>query len=244
MLHLAAQARVSESTRRPRRGAVVNVLGTVNLLRQCIEHGVGRFVFASTGGALYGDEAPRPTPEDAPPRPCSPYGASKAAGEAYVRAMCGSASVPFTILRFGNVFGPHRGGARPPGVVAAFIRAVLNGESPVIFGDGQQTRDYVYLSDAVEAQVLAMGMRGSGVFNIGTGKARTVREVFGAVARLTGYPGEPAHREARPGEARHSCLDAGRARRRLGWSPAVPFEAGVERTLRAMQWPDPAPTSP
>ena len=235
VFHLAAQSRVSDSVHDPRRCALVNVGGTLNLLRQCIEHGIQRFVFASTGGALYGDEAPRPTPEDAPPRPRSPYGASKAVAEAWVAALCEAASLSYTIFRFANVYGPHQGAARPPGVVASFIRAVLDGEAPVIHGDGLHERDYVYVSDAVEAQVLAMRMRGSGVFNIGTGIARTVREVFDAVAQLTRYRGEPVHGNELPGDLRYSCLDAGRARRELGWIPAVSFESGVERTLRSMR---------
>ena len=239
VFHLAAQSSIPHSLRAPCRNAAVNVLGTVNLLVQCIEHGVGRFVFASTGGALYGCSAPRPTPEESPPAPVSPYGASKAAAEVYVTTLCSAASLPYTILRFGNVFGPRDKNADPPGVVAKFIRALLRDETPVIHGDGLNQRDYVYIADVVEAQMLSMRSRGSGIYNIGTGAARTVREVFELVARLMRHDGEPEHRAARAGELRHSCLDPGRARRELGWRPRVSFEAGVELTLRAMRDPGP-----
>ena len=192
-------------------------------------HGVRRFVLASTGGALYGDAAPLPTPESEPPAPASPYGASKAAAEAWAAAMTGLAGMRCTILRYGNVYGPGQAGDGS-GVVAAFARAMLGGEPPVIYGDGLQERDYVHVADVVDAHLRALG-GGEGVFNLGTGTARTVREVFEAVAAATGYGGAPVHAPARPGELRRSCLDVRRAARVLGWTARVPFADGIARTV-------------
>ena len=237
VVHLAARASVAESVRDPCASAAVNVCGTVNALRHSLDRGVSRFVFASTGGALYGDSAPLPTPEDGPLSPRSPYGASKLAAEAYVRAMSRAGGMRHAILRLGNVYGP--GGRAPgepePGVVGAFARAMLSGEAPIIYGDGLNQRDFVHLGDAVEAFVLSLGMNGDGVFNIGTGAARTVREVFEIVARAAGYAGKPVYRAARPGDLRRSCLDARRARRVLGWRARMPFERGVEQTVQRMR---------
>lgn len=231
VFHLAAQSSVGESVRAPLRTAAVNVSATVNLLEQCAAHGVRRFVFGSTGGALYGDPAPLPTPEDHPPSPVSPYGASKAAAESFVAAMSRAAGMRFTILRYANVYGP--GEAARASVVTAFCRAVLDGVRPVIHGDGLQQRDYVYVDDVVEANLRALEWRDGGVFNIGTGTARTVRQVFDAVAAAAGYRGGPAFAEARPAEVRDSCLDVRRAQRLLGWSARVPFGEGIQRCLRS-----------
>ena len=243
VLHLAARADVSESVRDPARGVAVNVCGTLNVLRASLACGVRRFVFASSGGALYGDSAPLPTPEDCPADPLSPYGASKVAGEAYVRAMSRAGGMPYTILRLANVFGPRQGApgqpdraaCAEPGVIPAFARAMLRGDPPVIHGDGLNKRDYVHVQDVVEAHRAALGMHGHGVFNIGTGTVRTVRGIFEAVARATRYRGEPVYGEARPGDVRHSCLDARLARQKLGWRPRVRFESGIADTVGSMR---------
>lgn len=235
VVHLAAQASVVESVLDPVGGAAVNVCGTVNLLNLCLAFGVRRFVFASTGGALYGDTAPQPTPETVPPAPLSPYGASKAAAEQYVRAMSRQGAMGCTILRLGNVYGPGRAADGESGVVSAFARAMLGGDHPVIHGDGLSERDYVHVHDVIEAFRLALGMRGDGVFNIAAGTAHTVREVFDAVARAVRYPHEPVYAPARAGELRRCRLDIARAARELGWRPRVPFERGVARTVDAMR---------
>ena len=233
VVHLAAVSDVAASVCDPARAAAVNVGGTVNVLGRCAAHGVRRVVFASTGGALYGDAAPLPTPEDWPPSPPSPYGASKAAAEARVAALAGGAGMGVAILRYGNVYGA-RGGACA-GVVPAFCRAVLAGVPPAIHGDGLQERDYLYVDDAVAATERALAFDGDGVFNIGTGSSRTVREVFEAVAAAAGYRGGPAFAAAPPGEVRRSRLDVRRARQRLGWSARVGFADGVAGTLRELR---------
>lgn len=235
VFHLAARTSVAESVRAPCRGAAVNVGGTVRVLRQSLASGARRFVFASSGGALYGDAAPRPTPEDARAAPCSPYGVSKAAGEGYVRTMSALGGMRHTILRYGNVYGPG-GAARPePGVVDAFAAAMLGGAAPAIHGDGLDERDYVYIDDVVEAHLAALAADVDGAFNVASGEARTVCEVFGTVARATGFRGAPGRAPAPPGQVRRVRLDVGRAGRELGWTPGVGFEEGVARTVRAMR---------
>lgn len=235
VIHLAAQASVAESLRDPVRGAAVNVCGTVNVLEHSRACGARRFVFASTGGALYGEAAERAASEAAPCAPASPYGASKAAAEAYVLVLCRLAGMPFTVLRLANVYGAGPHGAAGAGVVHEFARSMLRGERPVIYGDGRAERDYVHLDDVVEAYRLALGMSGDGVFNIASGTARTVRAVFDAVAGAVGYEGAPVFAAARPGELRLSRLDPARARRELGWRARVPFSSGVKRTVEAMR---------
>ena len=232
VFHLAARAAVHESVRSPARCAAVNVCGTVNVLERCRDFGVRRFVLASSGGALYGDGAPCPTPESRAPSPVCPYGVSKAAAEAYATVIARLAGMRCIALRYGNVYGPRR---RACGVVAAFARAMLNGAAPVIHGDGLQARDYVYIDDAVEASVRALGAAAEGAFNIGTGVSHTVRQVFEAVAAAAGYEGDAVHGEALPGEVRRSCLDAGRARRVLGWRARVAFAEGIARTVEGIR---------
>ncbi|MXY16823.1 MAG: NAD-dependent epimerase/dehydratase family protein [Acidobacteria bacterium] len=237
VIHLAARASVVESLREPLACTRVNVCGTVNVLQHSLACGVRRFVFASTGGALYGESPFGPMSETAPAAPVSPYGASKAAAEAYVGAMSRSGAIRCTVLRLGNVYGPAPAAAAAPGVVAAFARAMLAGRRPVIYGDGLAERDFVHIDDVVEAHRLALGMTGDDVFNIASGRARTVREVFDAVAAAAGYEGEPEFAPPRPGELRISRLDVGWARRELGWRARVPFARGVARTVASMRAP-------
>ena len=215
--------------------------GTVNVLKRCLDFGVRRFVFASTGGALYGQSRRRPTPETAAPAPMSPYGASKAAAELYVRTMSESRAMPYAILRPGNVYGPGRGGRPAPGVIGSFAGAMLNGSPPVIYGDGLNERDFVHVDDVVEALRLALHMRGNGVFNIATATARTVNQVLEAVAHAANWTGEARYAPARPGELRASCLDVRRASRVLRWRPRVEFERGIAGTVGALRAPAAGP---
>ena len=235
VFHLAAFASVVDSLREPLKCTAVNVSGTVNVLQHSLACGVGRFVFASTGGALYGETAARAVPETAPCAPVSPYGASKAAAEAYVGAMSRAGAMRHVILRLGNVYGAAPGGAAGPGVVTLFARAMLAGRRPVIYGDGLSERDFVHIDDAVEAHRAALSLSADGVFNIASGRSRTVREVFNAVAAAADYHGEPRYAPSRPGELRLSRLDAARARRELGWRARVPFEPGVARTVESLR---------
>ena len=235
VFHFAARAGVAGAGACGAEEAAANVRGTCNVLEQCAASGVRRIVFASTGGALYGDTVPLPTPEDHPPAPLSPYGASKVACEACVVSMSALSGMRYTILRYGNVYGPGRGVRGGPGVVTAFARAMLEGTRPVVYGDGRHERDYVYVDDAVEAALCALRTQADGVFNIGTGTARTVHEVFETVCGAVGYRGEPDHVRMRPGEVRRSCLDARRAGQALRWRARVQFSEGVERTVLSLR---------
>lgn len=235
VFHVAAHASVSESVRDPVHDAEVNVLGTLNVLQQCTAYGVGRVVFCSTGGALYGEPETLPADEEHPVRPLSPYGASKAAAEAYVQTACSLSGIRYTILRYGNVYGPRQDPFGEAGVVAIFANAMMRGQRPTIFGDGSQERDYVYVDDVVQANVLALGQDENGVYNIGTGEGTTVTQVFDALAGATDYDGSPEHAAERPGDVHRIYLDVRRAERGLGWRAAVPLDEGIRRTVDAMR---------
>ena len=235
VFHAAAHASVSESVRDPMHDAEVNVLGALNVLQQCAAYGAGRIVFISTGGALYGEPERLPADEEHPVLPLSPYGASKAAAETYVRTLCPLSGIRYTILRPGNVYGPRQDPFGEAGVVAIFANAMLRGQRPVIFGDGSHERDYVYVDDVVQANVLALGQGGDGVYNIGTGRGTTVSQIFDALAGATDYGGSPEHAAERPGDVHRIYLDVGRAERELGWRASVSFGEGIWRTVDAMR---------
>ena len=235
VFHVAAHASVSESVRDPMHDAEVNVLGTLNVLQQCAAYGVERFVFSSTGGALYGEPERLPADEEHPVRPLSPYGASKAAAEAYVQTFCALSNIRYTILRYGNVYGPRQDPFGEAGVVAIFANAMMRGQRPTIFGDGAHERDYVYVDDVVQANVLALAQDEDGVYNIGTGEGTTVSQVFDALAGATDYDGSPEHAAERPGDVRRIYLDVRRAERNLGWRATMPLGEGIRRTVDAMR---------
>ncbi len=235
VFHVAAHASVSESVRDPMHDAEVNVLGTLNVLQQCAAYGVGRFVFSSTGGALYGEPERLPADEEHPVSPLSPYGASKAAAEAYVQTHCALSGIRYTILRYGNVYGPRQDPFGEAGVVAIFANAMMRGQPPTIFGDGSHERDYVYVDDVVRANVLALTQSEDGVYNIGTGEGTTVAQVFDALAGATDYGGSPEHAAERPGDVHRIYLDVRRAERGLGWRASVSLEEGIRCTVDAMR---------
>ena len=235
VFHVAAHASVSESVRDPMHDAEVNVLGTLNVLQQCDAYGVRHVVFTSTGGALYGEPERLPADEEHPVRPLSPYGASKAAAEVYVQALCSLSGIRYTILRYGNVYGPRQDPFGEAGVVAIFANAMMRGQRPVIFGDGSHERDYVYVDDVVQANVCALARDENGVYNIGTGEGTTVSQVFDALAGATDYAGAPEHATERPGDVHRIYLDVRRAERELGWRAVVPLGEGIRRTVDAMR---------
>jgi UDP-glucose 4-epimerase len=227
VLHLAAQADVRVSVEHPVEDAAVNVLGTVRVLEAAARHGA-QVVFSSTGGAIYG-ECEEPATEDAPLRPVSPYGTAKLAGEEYLRAfnrLHGSAHVA---LRFGNVYGPRQDPHGEAGVVAIFLGSLFRSEAPRIFGDGAQTRDYVYVGDVARATLSALGQEG-GVFNVGTGKETSVVELFELCKRVSGSSLDPTHVDARLGELQRSVLDTERAAHELGFRAMVELEDGLQAT--------------
>ncbi len=229
--HLAAQVDVRVAIERPEHDAQVNVLGTVNVLEAARRHGT-QVVFASTGGAIYG-ECEGPAPEDAPREPLSPYGVSKLAGEEYVAAYSRLYDTGHVSLRYGNVYGPRQDPHGEAGVVAIFLGRLAGGERPRIFGDGRQTRDYVYAGDVARATLAAVGKRG--VFNVGTGIETSVLELYELCWKVAGSELEADHAEARLGELQRSVLDVTRAERELGWRPEVGLEDGLRRTWESLQ---------
>ncbi len=230
--HLAAQADVRVSVARPDHDAKINVLGTVNLLQAALEHDT-RIVFSSTGGAIYG-ECERPAPEDAPRRPLAPYGTSKLAGEEYLATYNRLHETRHVTLRYGNVYGPRQDPHGEAGVVAIFFNRLLSGEQPKIFGDGSQTRDYVYVADVVRATLAAAELDG-GVFNVGTGRETSVVELSELCRRVAGKEDvEPVFAPPRPGELQRSVLDISRAVDELGWRPEHSLEDGLRETWEWM----------
>jgi len=232
VVHVAAQAAVSRSVIDPRFDASINVLGTIALLEACRLTGVRRIIYTSTGGAGYGDTDVLPTPEDHPLRPSSPYGVSKTAAERYVDCWAGLTGGRALTLRLANVFGPRQDPAGEAGVVAIFTSRLLAGDPCIVTGDGEQTRDYIYVLDVADAVSRAVVSPDAvGVMNIGTGVEKTVNDIYRELAQLTGVTVPAEHGPARPGEQRRSVLDATRAKKRLGWSAATPFGESLRQTV-------------
>jgi UDP-glucose 4-epimerase len=227
VLHLAAQADVRTSVERPDYDADVNVLGTLRILEAARRHHA-QVVFASTGGAIYG-ECTGPAPETAERRPLAPYGASKLCGEEYLATWNRLYGTNHVSLRFGNVYGPRQEPHGEAGVVAIFLGLLRTGGTPKIYGDGLQTRDYVYVADAVAAVLAAAGHDG-GVFNVGTGVETSVLELYDAIQRACGVEREPSFVEARLGEVQRSVLDVSHAARELGWRPETALAEGLAKT--------------
>jgi UDP-glucose 4-epimerase len=230
VIHLAAQVDVRVSVDRPDLDADVNVLGTVRILEAARRHGA-RVVFASSGGAAYG-ECTGPAPEDAPLRPVAPYGTSKLCGEAYLATWNRLYETAHASLRFGNVYGPRQEPHGEAGVVAIFMGVLADGGTPTIFGDGSQTRDYVYVGDVVASVTAALASGGSGVFNVGTGNETSVLELYEAIQEAAGIRRPPAFAPPRLGELQRSVLDPSLAARELGWRPARPLADGLAETWR------------
>ena len=227
--HLAAQADVRVSVERPDFDADVNVVGTLHVLEAAREHGT-KIVFSSTGGAIYG-ECEGPAREDHPRAPLAPYGVSKLAGEEYIAAYNRLYGVAHVSLRFGNVYGPRQDPKGEAGVVAIFMKRLREGEAPKIFGDGTQTRDYVYVGDVVAA-TLAAAEHAGGVLNVGTGVETSVLELYERIQRAAGVEHEPEFADARPGELQRSVLDASLAKRELDWEPQRTLDEGLAETWR------------
>lgn len=231
--HLAAQISVPASVADPVRDATVNVLGTLAVLEAARRHGTRKVVFATSGGAIYGEPAPEALPVDEAHggHALSPYGAGKRSAEEYLRAYGGLHDLEWTALALANVYGPRQDPTGEGGVVAIFVDRMLAGQPCTIHGDGEQSRDLVFVDDVVHAFVLAMD-RGSGErFNIGTGERTSVNQLFRALSAATGYGREPVHGPARTGDLRHSAVDPRKAARVLGWKPWTTLEEGLAATL-------------
>ena len=238
VFHLAAQIDVRVSVDRPAYDARTNVEGTINVLEAArLAGSVRRFAFASTGGAIYGDTERIPTPEDVPCLPMAGYGQAKFCAEQYLglyRRLHGLSTVA---LRFGNVYGPRQDPHGDAGVIAIFIGRLLDGRPPTIFGDGRQTRDYIYVGDLVEALLTAGDGDAEGAFNIGTEEETDILGLIDALRTAAGVEAgawEPEFAPARLGELQRSCLAVGKAREQLGWSAALDVREGIRRTYEAV----------
>jgi UDP-glucose 4-epimerase len=227
VFHLAAQANVRTSVERPDLDAEINVLGTVRVLEAARRHGA-QVVFSSTGGAIYG-ECEEPAREDAARQPLSPYGTSKLCGEEYLATWNRLYGTSHVSLRFGNVYGPRQEPHGEAGVVAIFMGLLEEGGTPTIYGDGRQTRDYVYVGDVVDA-VLRAAEHDGGVYNVGTGAETSVLELYDEIQRATGIEREAAHAAERLGELQRSVLDPGAAERDLGWQARTSLADGLRAT--------------
>ena len=231
IFHLAAQSSVSVSVRNPVEDAKTNILGTLVLLQKSVKYGVKKFIFSSTGGAIYGDNVKIPTPETEIPNPISPYGIAKLSVEKYLDFFSKEYGLEYVSLRYSNVYGPRQDPYGEAGVVAIFINRMLRGEKVTIFGDGEYVRDYVYVDDVVRANILAMEKGKNVVLNIGTGRGTTVNELFMMLKSITGYSDEPEYAPPRKGDVRKSILDCSKAKEILGWEPEVSLEEGLRRTV-------------
>ncbi|HEY8703278.1 MAG TPA: NAD-dependent epimerase/dehydratase family protein [Gaiellaceae bacterium] len=228
VFHLAAQADVRTSVERPDYDADVNVLGTARILEASRRHGA-KIVFSSTGGAIYG-ECDGPAPETAPRQPLAPYGTSKLCGEEYLATWNRLYGTSHVSLRFGNVYGPRQEPHGEAGVVAIFMGLLRDGGTPKVFGDGSQTRDYVYVHDVVRAMLLAFDHDGGGVYNVGAGIETSVLELYDAIQQVSGIRREPEFAPARLGELQRSVLDPSLAGRELGWRAERALLDGLAET--------------
>ena len=238
VFHHAAQIDVRKSVEDPVFDAEVNVLGTIRLARACLAAGVGQILFASSGGAIYGDPRGFAADEDHPMNPVSPYGTAKLAGEKYLQCLAWERPLAVSLLRYANVYGPRQDGSGEAGVVGIWMRRLLTGHDGVIYGDGGQSRDFVFVGDVVAANLAAFRKTAAGVFNVGTGIETTVNALYDEVARACGSAGAARREPGKPGEQRRSVLDVAKARTALGFSATVSLAEGLRRT--AAWFRDPA----
>ncbi len=233
VMHLAAQTSVRAGVENPIHDASVNLLGLLNVLESAVTVGAKKVVFASSGGTIYGEPKKLPVKETARrgAHPGSPYGISKKAAEDYLVFYKRSRRLDFTALALANVYGPRQDPYGEAGVIAIFAAQMLKGETPLIFGSGEQTRDYVFVEDVVDAFARGADAGSGSLLNVGTGVETTVNELFRAMAKISGFDGEPVHAEARPGELLRSSLDVEQARSTIGWAPWTDLDHGLRSTI-------------
>jgi UDP-glucose 4-epimerase len=231
VFHFAAQIDLRKSVEDPIGDAKINILGSLNLLENCKKYKVKKFIFASTGGAIYGDAKIIPTPENYPEFPLSPYGIEKLATDKYLNYYYKVFNIPFISLRLANIYGPRQNSKGEAGVIAIFCDKMIGKGQPIIHGAGKATRDFVYVDDVVEAAILAMKSGKTGIYNIGTGKETDINTIFRKLKKLLGSNCKEVHGSAKPGEQKRSCLDYGKAKRELGWQPRYNLEKGLKETV-------------
>jgi len=235
LVHHAAQMSVRVSVEAPLMDAQENILGSLNLFQAAAQVKTEKIIFASTGGAMYGDQAPVPAREDDRAQPECPYGIAKLAVEHYLHFYQREYGIIPISLRYANVFGPRQNGLGEAGVVAIFIEKFLAGQQPVINGDGLQTRDFVYVGDIVAANLLALNYPQEGIFNLGTSRETDILTIYLELQEILGSSLGPVHGPAKPGEQRRSALDNIRAQELLGWKPRVGLVEGLARTAAAFR---------
>ncbi len=231
VIHNAAQLSVRVSVENPLMDADINVIGGLNVIQACHTHNVNKIIFASSGGTVYGEQKYFPADEEHPTRPISPYGVAKLATENYLYYFYKTYGLKYISLRYGNIYGPRQDPYGEAGVVAIFSSKIIKESSPIINGDGLQTRDYVYVGDVVDVNIRAIESDFTGSLNIGTGKETTVMELFKILREVSGESGiEEVHGPAREGEQRRSQLSYGLAKKILGWQPEITLEEGLKST--------------
>ncbi len=231
VIHHAAQMDVRRSVEDPGHDASVNIIGSLNLLENCIEYGIKKFIFASTGGAIYGEQEYFPADESHPVNPLSPYGIAKLAVEKYLFYYHTVHGLKSVNLRYANVYGPRQNPHGEAGVVAIFLSKMLDGKETLINGDGRQSRDYTYVGDVVRANMLALKYGDSGTFNVGTGSETDVNQLFRMIRELAGSSCQERHGPAKIGEQIRSVLDHSRISKVLGWEPSVNLREGLTKTV-------------
>ncbi|MFA6285077.1 MAG: NAD-dependent epimerase/dehydratase family protein [Parcubacteria group bacterium] len=234
IFHLAAQMDVRKSVDNPIFDAENNILASFNLIRLAHENGVKKIIFSSTGGAIYGDTKNRPTPETEPEWPLSPYGIAKLSVDKFLNYYHQVHGLNFTSLRYGNVYGPRQNPHGEAGVVAIFMNKMLRGDQPIINGPGKQSRDYVFVGDVVNANILALkNISKTGVYNVGTSIEISVNQLFREINRHFQNKFKESHGPAKMGEQKTSCLSFRKIKKDFGWTPRIRFEDGVKKTY---QW--------
>ena len=228
--HHSGHIGVKESVDNPSYDADINIVGSLNVFELAVKYGVRRIIFPSTGGGLYGESAKLPADEDTPIEPLSPYGVAKYCAENYLNYFKRLYSIERVILRYANVYGPRQDPFKGVGVIAIFIWKILKGETPVIFGDGTQTCDYVFVEDVVRANILALEGK-EGTYNIGTGKETSVNELIGIFSKVLGHEIKPEYAPPRIGEVHRISLYGERARKELGFVPKYSIEEGIKKTI-------------
>lgn len=228
--HFAAQMDVRQSLEDPLFDADCNVLGTINLLECCVRHNVKKVIYASTGGAIYGEPDSLPADEGYPTNPLSHYGLSKFVAEEYIRLYRRIYNLDYTILRFPNVYGPRQNPHGEAGVCAILVALMLEGKTPTLFGHGEPLRDYVYVGDIAKANILALDKGSGEIINLGSGKGTSVRELYDILADYLGFNAEPVLKPLRPGEVERIFITGTKAKEILGWTPGVDIATGLRLT--------------
>lgn len=235
VFHLAAQVSVTKSVEDPLKDIKANLIGTVTLLQACEKYSVKKFIFSSTGGAIYGENVPRPTSETADTNPISPYGMDKLSAERYVEYFKNRGGLQAVILRYSNVYGPKQNPKGEAGVIAIFADKMLSGETIEVYGDGSSSRDYIYVGDVVEANLAALKSQISGTYNVASSRETSIKELVDKIKKITDSSSQINYREGRPGELKASCLDNRRAALELGFEAKVDLEEGIKKTVEYLR---------